>query len=796
VLAVALWLGLALGARLPPAWATAVLLPGALLVARPQPLPRLDALLVTGAGFLLLGLARASAHRAEQLALERAVPSEGLSTRVVARLVEPPRREGEAPSAVVELLAADALLPRGLRARLRLPQPDLSEWCDTVEVTAQLERASGQRNPGGFDALAAARAADLHARGRAVACRTRPARSLASAPVRFLMRLRRAAESTFARTLSPGARELVAPLVFGDRAGMSTDTDAALRGSGLVHLLALSGLHVAWLAGVARGLTATAGGGPLARAMAGALAAAAYMVMAGPIPSLARAVVAECVSALACATRRAVDPLQSLALSPLVLLAVAPAWADDLGFQLSCAATLGLVAIGGPWSAWVTERVRRPRVLGSLVAGVALTLAAQIAALPLLLARFHALPWTALGGNLLAVPISEFLLAAAGLGALLDGALPGAGHVALAACEPLAWALHALTVALGAWPGALLATGSSRTPVVAAALGAAALAIAVPEPRALRARAWAVGSRQALRWIGAASLVFACVCVFTTAPMRPRPGRWWLVVLDVGQGDALAIADGQGWWLVDAGPRSPHWDAGEGAVLPFFRWAGVRSLEVVALTHDDGDHTGGARAIRRGIAVRRWLAPVPRADVPGPSARFGAHGLKRGDTLPVALPARVLWPPADPTPGLTLHGDNSASLVLELGQGRGRALLTADADSNVEAMLACTPAPAVLKAGHHGSGSSSGMAFLARERPERVAISCGVHNVYGHPAPGTLARLARVGAIVDRTDHDGGLWYELDAAGVRRLDWGAGEPREPGRALAPAAGPPGAPRWR
>ena len=70
------------------------------------------------------------------------------------------------------------------------------------------------------------------------------------------MRIRRAAEASLARTLSPGTRELVIPLLFGDRAGMSTDTDAALRASGLVHLLALSGLHVAWLAGVARGVAA------------------------------------------------------------------------------------------------------------------------------------------------------------------------------------------------------------------------------------------------------------------------------------------------------------------------------------------------------------------------------------------------------------------------------------------------------------------------------------------------------------------------------------------------------------
>src|SRR5262249_57022073 len=104
---------------------------------------------------------------------------------------------------------------------------------------------------------------------------------------------------------------------------------------------------------------------------------------------------------LACGTPRAADALQSLALAPLVLLACAPAWGSDLGFQLSCAATLGLVAIGGPWS---QRGARLPPPLNALASGALLTLAAQVAALPLLLARFHALPWTALAGHLPAAP--------------------------------------------------------------------------------------------------------------------------------------------------------------------------------------------------------------------------------------------------------------------------------------------------------------------------------------------------------------------------------------------------------
>jgi competence protein ComEC len=789
-LAVALWCGLACGGGCGPAPALACALAGLLLAWLPLRERPLRAAWTLPLAFALLGAARGGAGAVRLASGLASVPAEPALVRLVAVVAEPPRREGDAPAAVLAVLAASPPLVRGVRVRVHLPAAATADWLDTVDVLARISRLPGPRNPGGFDARAAAGAACIVASGRAYTCRVRPARGLAALPVRAAMRVRRACEAALDHALSPAARELAVPLLFGDRDGMTPDTDSALRASGLVHLLALSGLHVAWLAGVARGVAALCGGGLLARALAGAASAVAYALVAGPIPSLARAVAAEAVTALARATHRAADPLQSLALAALLLLAWQPAWAGDLGFQLSCAATLGLVAIGGPLARAVG---RDARVWQLLAPALATTLGAQLAALPLLLARFHALPWTALGANLVAVPVSELLLAAAGLGACAEALLSGSGSPWLAACEPLAWALHALTRTTGAWPGALLATGASRWPVVCAALGGGLLALALAPPRALDARmrpARRANLRSAALGSGVALSAFALWLALAERPLRPPPGTWWLVVLDVGQGDALAVAGADGWRLVDAGPRSPHWDAGEGAVLPFFRWAGVRALEALALTHDDGDHTGGANAVRRGLWVRSVVGPAPRPGVPGPCARFGAHPLARGDTLARSPLALVRWPPRPGEPGeeIARRGDNAASLVLEVGEGPARALLTADADSVVESALEVGARPAVLKAGHHGSGSSSGAGFTARLRPERAALSVGANNPYGHPNPAAIAHLLAGGARIERTDREGALWYEFSTAGVRRLDWRHGEPRRAALERGPAAG--------
>jgi competence protein ComEC len=234
-----------------------------------------------------------------------------------------------------------------------------------------------------------------------------------------------------------------------------------------------------------------------------------------------------------------------------------------------------------------------------------------------------------------------------------------------------------------------------------------------------------------------------------TAPTRvPRPGRWWLVVLDVGQGDALALATPSGWWLVDAGPRTATYDAGTGVVLPFLRWSAVRHLEALVLTHDHGDHTGGATAVREALPIARAFvtaaAPAPRA------APAGARALVAGDTLAVAPRAIVHWPAR----GFHDRDPNAGSLVLEVGEGDGRAWLLADVDSTIDGTIVPTTKAAVLKVGHHGAASASGARFLARARPAIAVISCGRHNPFGHPDPGAVARLLAAGARVKRTDTD------------------------------------------
>jgi competence protein ComEC len=772
--AIAAWIGLVLGAATPTraVFGFALVLAGLPLAAGRW--NRLGTLALLGVA-LGAGIARGAAAERR---LVHAMPAGTTTSEVAwirARVVTHPAREGGEPMAIAALLARAGRMPAGARVRLLLPAGCPAEWGDTLVALARLEPPLPLRVPGGLSGLDAARSDAVTALGRVLAARVSAPRGLASWPRATVVRWRRAIESVFATRLTPRARELVTPLVTGDRSAVSPWLTGELQDAGLTHLLALSGLHVAWLAAVARVLVAALGGGLGWRAVAGAACALAYAGIAGPLPSLMRAVGNELLLAAARLAGRPLDPVQSLALTALVLLAVAPGWASDLGFQLSCVATAGLVTIGRAletaWSA------RSPLRLRPLVRALVPTLAVQTTALPLLLSRFHALPWTTLGANLAAVPVSGMLLSAAWLGAVLEALAPGSGALPLAACEWLASALRAVTALAARAPLALVPTGHEPALPWLAGAGAVLLAWAGAGPRTLDVRRYGVSvARRLAALTGGLALALSLVLVATARPMRPPAGHWWLVTLDVGQGDALALGFADGWWLVDAGPRTEHIDAGRRVVLPFLRWAGVRGLRTLAVTHDDSDHTGGAPAVRAAMPVARMLAPVPLADVPGPAARFRARTTAAGDTLHHDPLVRVVWPER----GFDAHADNAAGLVLAVGEEHGVALLTADVDSTIEARfmtaLPDTTPLAVLKAGHHGAASSTGLELLERTRPGLVLISCGRHNAFGHPAPVTLERLGVTTAIVRRTDREGTVWVELSDAGARVLDWRAGEP--------------------
>jgi len=249
--------------------------------------------------------------------------------------------------------------------------------------------------------------------------------------------------------------------------------------------------------------------------------------------------------------------------------------------------------------------------------------------------------------------------------------------------------------------------------------------------------------------------------------------------IDVGQGDATLVTSPTGKTvLIDGGPHEASV-----ALVTFLRTRTRGPLDLIILTHRHADHLGGLRAVVEAIGTRLFLdAPVPH---PGKERErlmraLDARGVavrdaERGRTIDLGGGASMvlLTPPEPPLVGT--HDDiNANSVVARLTYGRVRFLFVGDANAATERWLLAARVDVraqVLKVGHHGSRTSSTAAFLAAVRPEMAVVSVGAHNDYHHPAPSTLARLERAGAVVHRTDRDGALAVETDG---RRLTYSGG----------------------
>jgi competence protein ComEC len=252
-----------------------------------------------------------------------------------------------------------------------------------------------------------------------------------------------------------------------------------------------------------------------------------------------------------------------------------------------------------------------------------------------------------------------------------------------------------------------------------------------------------------------------------------------LTVFDVGQGEAslLQFPDGATLMIDAAGiPFGAGFDIG-GRVLAPALWAqGIRSLDVLMLTHGDPDHIGGAdalvndfrpRSIWQGIPVPRsqsLRAVLARAQVNGAlieERRSGEHFDMSGAQLHILHPGAPDWE--------RQRVRNNDSIVLEVLYGDIAILMTGDIEAEVERGLSnVTFAPIrILKVAHHGSRTSSTPEFLDYWRPQLAIISCGRGNRFGHPAPEVIERLVSIGATVLRTDHDGQIRIATDGREVR-----------------------------
>jgi competence protein ComEC len=590
---------------------------------------------------------------------------------------------------------------------------------------------------------------------------------------------------------------LAAGILIGLRERVDRDLAADFSTAGVSHVVAISGWNIAIVGAL---VGAALRGRPRRLVTVAVLGTVvAYVVAAGGSPSVVRAAVMAGVVLLARESGRAGRAAAALGAAAALLLLVEPALIGDAGFRLSVLATAGLLAWANPIGAWI-GRLGRGRVPVWLAESLGISLAAQAATLPDVLATFGRLSLVSPLVNLAVVPLVPVAMAG-GVAALAGGVASSAG------LPPLlgtlvglpGWLVLHVVIAIVRVAASVPFAAITLPPGVAQPLAAAAAVVLLAAPTTLRrGRRWRRTDRRARgtsatapsaasrqtparpvltprhRAALVAGSIAVAICLAALGDATGRSTR--ITVLDVGQGDAILLETRTGArMLVDGGPdpdrilvaldeRIPPWD---------------RRLDVVILTHPHEDHVAGLARILERYAVGRVYEPGMRGPGPGWAAwhaelRDGPpHGLlATGARLRLGeVSMTVLWP--DPgtvplEPPDTGTAINNVSIVL-LGEANGRRfLLMGDVEDGIDPGLLARGLPRVdlLKVAHHGSRTATTQAFVDAVRPRVAVASAGARNTYGHPAKPTLERLRASGARVYRTDQDGSVAIELAEDGL------------------------------
>lgn len=547
----------------------------------------------------------------------------------------------------------------------------------------------------------------------------------------------------------------VRALVTGNRDNLTDEFTTSLERAGLSHTVAVSGMHLAFLASI---LTALLGRGRRTTTFFVILWMALFCGVAGNTPSVLRAAVMLLLLQLAPLLNRERDGPTALALALLLLLWVNPFSAAHVGLQLSFAAVAGILLVSDRVQDWLLKRfhmdeLRKPRhwwqrqlrkVPWFIISTLSATLGASVLTVPLVAFHFQRISLIAPLSNLLTLWAIGFLfLGGLGVGTLAVF-LPGFAAVAAVPFTALARYLQ--------WVVELV----SRPALAALPLESAYYRVWLALLYALLLLFVRTKGRRPV-WMPLAAAAAGLVLAVALTRASFYAGELSVTALDVGQGQSVLVRTGNFLTLVDCGGDGPD-DPGD-VTADYLQSLGRGGVDLLVVSHYHSDHANGIPQLLRRIRVGELVLPDVEED--GPLRQSITETAVEQD-----VPVRLLRSDTR----FTLEGDRSVSVfapVAESGSanelgltvlvsaGETDVLITGDMEREGERRLARhidLPDIEVLVAGHHGSDTASSPELLEAIRPDVALISVGLNNQYGHPSWDTLVRLDQAGAKIYRTD--------------------------------------------
>lgn len=564
-------------------------------------------------------------------------------------------------------------------------------------------------------------------------------------------------QSHFPPETSPQA----AALIFGDRATIEPDLLTAYQKLGIIHLLAISGLHVGMLMGILFyiGLRLNITREKVTNILLGFLPI--YIILTGGSPSVVRACfMMMAVLVLSKMKRNRFLPADIVSIVFLFYIFLQPFVIYDIGFQLSFSVTFSLI-LSTPILAKYKSRPLHIMMVTSLVA--------QIASMPFLLYHFYEFSIVSVFANILYVPLySLFILPAMLILLLFHLVLGDFISPILMLLNSILVILKNVTLFLSQLPFNTIVLGRPSPFLMLLSTFALPIAFFTWET------AW---KRKKLFYPFA--IVLVLIMIHLLNARYSMTGE--VTVIDVGQGDSILIRLplNKGTYLIDTGgslqiptedwmKRMDPFEVGKDVLVPFLKSNGIATIDKLILTHGDMDHIGGAKAVLANLHIKEIVLPKIKqpSDLEteiimiAKNKNIPVRFAQKGDVwMDSSYTFRVLSP--------TTKKDmerNDQSLVLYTELGGVKWLLTGDLEEEGEKELIKNYPKLhadILKVGHHGSKTSSTELLLNQLHPKAALISVGKDNRFGHPHGEVMDRFEERKVKVFRTDQDGAITYKF-----------------------------------
>ncbi len=557
--------------------------------------------------------------------------------------------------------------------------------------------------------------------------------------------------------------------ILADRSNIDYDAVTEFINSGVVHILAVSGLNVGFI--VIIFIILFGRFNVYLRSFLMMTGIIIFLLLTDTQPSIVRAIIMSILLLIGFLTNRSTNMLNSLAVSAIIILIIDPRQLFDPGFQLSYSAVLSIVLIYPIFQKLIHSLKIKLHFIEYLLLFIGVSLCAQIGTMPFTLLYFGKLSLVSLFTNMIVIPVSGMVVGIGIFTLMLNTVLPVLAFYFASANDLLTSLMFYIIKVTGRFEYAFVWIRNFSIPdsIIFYSL----LIILLYSIMNFKSRI-----AKFLIFI-LASLNLLIFCSLDDKYILPK-NILTVMMIDVGQGDAFLIKFPNGETaLIDAGEVSANFDNGEKIILPLLNYFNIDKIDYGFVSHVDADHYGGFISLINENKIKRIIKPqldtAFTKDIKFEKFLYSkkipfdhySKNIMKISNCRIYILNDIAYNQKTTS--------NGKSGLLKIVYGKNSLLFTGDLDRKVEMHYVESYKTLlnsdILKVSHHGSKTASSNEFISYVKPKVSLISAGIQNKFGHPSTEVLERLKTIGSKIFRTDKSGAVLLRSNGENIFAVDW-------------------------